>query len=159
VFGKGLLKGMAITGRRMVGPTKCDMYPYQKRELPKKSRIFLTMKATPDGKPLCQACMTCVNTCPDHVIALERDPEDRKCAVSFVVDSGRCTFCGMCEEACPFDALTFTQDFERATYDRGVLTYALIDEGTATAACVTVEPESEPEAPAEAPAEGGEDAG
>jgi formate hydrogenlyase subunit 6/NADH:ubiquinone oxidoreductase subunit I len=96
--------------------------------------------------------MTCQQTCPDHVIRIERDPEDRKKPVSFTVDSGRCTFCGMCEEACPFDVLVFTGDFERATYDKGTLTYGLIAQGRATEVCVVVA--DEPVRP-----EAGEDVG
>lgn len=150
MFGSGLLKGLRITGKRMVGPTKCDMYPYHRRTLPTKSRIFLAMRATPDGKPLCRACLTCQQNCPDHVIRIERDPDDRERAVSFTVDSGRCTFCGLCEENCPYDVLVFTQDFERATFDRDTLVYKLIDDGTATGACVTVEPTDEPAGEADA---------
>ncbi len=156
MFGQGLLKGLSVTGRRMLGKTECDMYPYRKRVLPPKSRIFLSMRATPDGKALCNACLTCQQGCPDNVIRIEQDPEDRKRAVSFRVNSGRCTFCGICEENCPRHALTFTQDFERATFDKGTLTYALIADGTATGACVIVE-RTEPEHPASA--EGGEDVG
>jgi len=33
-------------------------------------------------------------------------------------DTSRCMFCGMCEDACPVDALELTQDFEMATYTR-----------------------------------------
>ncbi len=35
-------------------------------------------------------------------------------------------------ENCPFGALYFTQDFERATYDRGELVYHLVENGRAT---------------------------
>lgn len=151
MFGQGLLKGLRVTGRRMVGKPQCDMYPYRKRTLPPKSRVFLSMHASADGTPACRACLSCMTTCPDHVISIERDPEDRKRALSFTVDSGRCTFCGLCEEGCTFGALTFTQDFERATFERGTLTYALIDDGAATAARVV-------DAPSDAPKEA-EDAG
>ncbi len=156
MFGEGLVKGLGVTGKRMIGRGVCDMYPYKRRVLPPKSRIFLSMRATPDGTPKCQSCLTCQQTCPDHVIRIERDPEDRKRALSFTVDSGRCTFCGMCEEACPYDALVFTQDFERATFEKGTLTYRLIDAGIATGSCVTA-PAEEQTVPASA--EGGRDAG
>lgn len=33
-------------------------------------------------------------------------------------DLSRCMFCGLCEDACPVDALELTQDFELATYTR-----------------------------------------
>lgn len=156
MFPQGLIKGLGVTGKKLVGKGVCEVYPYRPKHLPPKSRAFLSMRATPDGMPKCKACMTCQQTCPDHVIRIERDPEDRKRAVLFTVDSGRCTFCGMCEEACPFDALTFTGDFERATYDKDTLTYRLIDGGLATEVCVTVAAD---EVPADAATTGGEDVG
>lgn len=161
MFPQGLIKGLMITGKRQIGKGVCEMYPYREKKLPPKSRTFLSMKADPNGAPACRACMTCQQTCPDHVISIERDPEDRKRALSFTVDSGRCTFCGMCEEACPFDALHWTGNFERATYDKDSLTYQLIFDGLATEYCVTVEPAGEPaeETPAPGPGEGAEDAG
>jgi NADH-quinone oxidoreductase subunit I len=156
MFGQGLVKGLRITGKRMVGKGVCEMYPYRRKTLPAKSRIFLSMNALPDGTPACRACLTCQTTCPDHVIRIERDPEDRKKVTSFTVDSGRCTFCGMCEEGCTFGALVFTQDFERASFEKDSLTYALVKDGAATDACVIVEPAEEPEPAA---SEGGGDAG
>lgn len=161
MFPQGLLKGLGITGRRSIGKGVCEMYPYRPKTLAAKSRTFLSMKTDPSGVAACKACMTCQQTCPDHVISIERDPEDRKKALTFTVDSGRCTFCGMCEEACPFDALVWTQDFERATYERGTLTYRLIFDGLATEHCVTVQPAEAPAeiAPVASTGEGAEDAG
>lgn len=157
MFPQGLIKGLGVTGKRAVGRGVCEFYPYRPKVLPPKSRTFLTIRATPDGKPLCTACLSCQMGCPDHVLKVERDPEDRKRVVTFTVDSGRCTFCGICVENCPSAALMFTGDFERATYDKGTLTYALVDGGLATAVSVTVEP---PPADESAPAaEGGADAG
>jgi NADH-quinone oxidoreductase subunit I len=36
----------------------------------------------------------------------------------FTYDLSRCMFCGLCEDACPVDALELTQDFEIAHYSR-----------------------------------------
>jgi NADH-quinone oxidoreductase subunit I len=156
VFPEGLIKGLGVTGKRMIGKGVCEFYPQRPKTLPPKSRTFLTMRATPDGAPKCTACLTCQQGCPDHVIRIERDPEDRKRALGFTVDSGRCTFCGLCEENCPAGALVWTQDFERAAYDKGSLTYSLIADGHATDTCVIVEAE-EPE-PVAAAKGGGDDA-
>ena len=37
----------------------------------------------------------------------------------FTYDTSRCMFCGLCEDACPVDALELTQDFEMATLHPG----------------------------------------
>ena len=36
----------------------------------------------------------------------------------FDIDQGRCMYCGLCVEACPYDALHMGTDFEAATYRR-----------------------------------------
>jgi NADH-quinone oxidoreductase subunit I len=42
----------------------------------------------------------------------------RKELTNFTYDLSRCMFCGLCEDACPVDALELTQDFELASYSR-----------------------------------------
>ena len=37
--------------------------------------------------------------------------------------SRRCIFCGYCEIACPFDAITMGHDYEMADYDRSDLIF------------------------------------
>jgi NADH-quinone oxidoreductase subunit I len=43
----------------------------------------------------------------------------------------RCMFCGLCEDACPVDALELTQDFELASYTRqgGIWDRQMLEEG------------------------------
>jgi NADH-quinone oxidoreductase subunit I len=134
VFGSGLIKGLGITGKRLVAKPQCENYPFERElhPLPKASRIFLAMTVDESGAALCKACMTCVKGCPDNVIRIEKDPDDVKKALTFTVNCGRCTFCGLCVENCPFDALHWTQDFERATNVKADLIYKLIDDGAAT---------------------------
>ena len=39
----------------------------------------------------------------------------------FDIDTGRCMFCALCVEACPYDALFMGVNYERASYTRGGL--------------------------------------
>ncbi len=43
----------------------------------------------------------------------------------FDIDIGRCMFCGICVEACPFDALHMGSGFEKATEKREELVIAV----------------------------------
>jgi len=59
--------------------------------------------------------------CPENLIVVgaERNEQTRrKELTTFTYDLSRCMFCGLCEDACPVDALELTQDFELASYSR-----------------------------------------
>jgi NADH-quinone oxidoreductase subunit I len=132
IYGSGLAKGLGITLRRLLRGPVTELYPYEHKDPAPTSRTFLAMHPNEEGAPACRACMTCVQGCPDHVLRVTKDPDDNRKAVEFVVNSGRCTFCGLCVENCAYDALYFSQDYERATEDRGRLIYRLIEDGKLT---------------------------
>jgi NADH-quinone oxidoreductase subunit I len=53
------------------------------------------------------------------VVTSQRNEQTkRKDLTTFTYDTSRCMFCGLCEDACPVDALELTQDFELASYTR-----------------------------------------
>ena len=53
------------------------------------------------------------------MVTSERNEKTRrKELTTFTYDLSRCMFCGLCEDACPMDALELTQDFELASYNR-----------------------------------------
>ena len=53
-----------------------------------------------------------------QVLVVRNEATKRKELTTFTYDTSRCMFCGLCEDACPVDALELTQDFEMATYTR-----------------------------------------
>jgi formate hydrogenlyase subunit 6/NADH:ubiquinone oxidoreductase subunit I len=62
------------------------------------------------------------------VIGAENSPDERRSpgeryAARYEIDELRCIFCGMCEEACPTDAIVLTPRFEMADYRRGSFIY------------------------------------
>ena len=73
------------------------------------------------NETLCIGCNLCALACPENLIVVGtvRNPETKKKELTtFTYDTSRCMFCGLCEDACPVDALELTQDFELASYTR-----------------------------------------
>ncbi|MBN17920.1 MAG: hypothetical protein CL758_00320 [Chloroflexi bacterium] len=73
----------------------------------------------------CTGCASCAKYCPLGIIKIVTSPsgkavpEGQKYAIDvFDIDIGRCMFCGLCVEACPYDALHMGSGFEEGTYQR-----------------------------------------
>jgi len=114
VFGKGLLQGLGITFKRMVGPNITEFYPEEKPNLPTRVRSSMGLQ-----RDKCISCNMCAMACPNSVIKLtsEKDENNKKRLSSYHMDVGRCLFCGLCVEACPTKALTVTQEYENAVFE------------------------------------------
>jgi NADH-quinone oxidoreductase subunit I len=80
----------------------------------------------------CTSCMICVQECPTWCITLDSHQEQvsepgarrpRTVAVldRFTIDFGLCMYCGICVEACPFDALEWRPDVDYSSPTRAGL--------------------------------------
>ena len=76
----------------------------------------------------CTGCASCAKYCPLGIIKIVTSPsepamqEGDKYAIDvFDIDIGRCMFCGLCVEACPYDALHMGSGLEEGTYTRAEL--------------------------------------
>ncbi len=76
----------------------------------------------------CTGCASCAKYCPLGIIRIvthaggEAMQEGEKYAIDvFDIDIGRCMFCGLCVEACPYDAIHMGSGFEEGKYRRGEL--------------------------------------
>jgi NADH-quinone oxidoreductase subunit I len=76
----------------------------------------------------CTGCASCAKYCPLGIIEIVTDPngeamqDGQKYGIEvFDIDLGRCMFCGLCVEACPYDALHMGSGFEQGQYSRSNL--------------------------------------
>ena len=73
----------------------------------------------------CTGCASCAKYCPLGIIRIvthrsgDAMQEGENYALDvFDIDIGRCMFCGLCVEACPYDALHMGSGFEEGRYQR-----------------------------------------
>jgi NADH-quinone oxidoreductase subunit I len=123
VPGVGLAKGLAVTLRTMTRRSNTQQYPDVRPELPPRSRGVIALL-----EENCTVCMLCARECPDWCIYIDSHKEEvvvpgaararqRNVLDRFAIDFSLCMYCGICIEACPFDALYWTPEFEYAEYD------------------------------------------
>ena len=92
-------------------------YPEETRELRVENyRGVHRLNRDENGRVACVAWFMCSTACPAHCIHIEAGEspwDDReKYPVKFDLDELRCIYCGMCEEACPVDAIELTHHFD-----------------------------------------------
>ncbi len=118
-----LIKGLGVTFRNQ-DPKRVytEQYPLQRPAVAERYRGAPRLNVNPDTQEtMCIACDLCALACPEHLIVVgsERNEKTRRKELThFTYDLSRCMFCGLCEDACPTDALELTQDFELAHYSR-----------------------------------------
>jgi len=101
---KGLLRTRLHLGRQTIA------YPEGPARFPERFR----------GRPAlapercAEGCRACAEVCPTDAISGAG-------TAALALDTGACTFCGLCEEACPERAIAFTRDYRLAMRGRGEL--------------------------------------
>jgi NADH-quinone oxidoreductase chain I len=117
-YGIGIIKGMTVTIKHMFRHPTVNQYPKQRLNVSRRIRGNELIW----NRERCTGCATCAKTCPQGAIELvtAANAANNKYEVeTYRVDTGYCIQCGLCVEACPFDALFLGYSYERAKYRRG----------------------------------------
>ncbi len=124
--GLGMLKGLLVTFRHIFKPTTTVQYPEEVRPIPARARTNLVW-----FEERCTGCSTCAQACPDGCILVATSPaEGGALSVDrYEIDFRICMYCGLCTEACPYEAIQaggtwkdVTADFDSMYRDKESLT-------------------------------------
>ncbi len=129
-FGRGFLTGLKVTLANLTRRSVTAQYPDTMPALPPRSRGVIALM-----EENCTVCMLCARECPAWCITIDSHKEavpaaspggrerSRNVLDRFDIDFSLCMYCSICIEACPFDALFWSPEFEYAEYDIRDLTH------------------------------------
>jgi NADH-quinone oxidoreductase subunit I len=120
-------------------------YPNQKTKISSKFRAEHALRRYENGEERCIACKLCEAICPAQAIYIETDGYDDDKIINnlkydnktfkyeqnsiprqtskYNIDMTKCIFCGLCQEACPVDAIVEGPNIEYSAYTREELYY------------------------------------
>ncbi|MDD5571329.1 MAG: 4Fe-4S dicluster domain-containing protein [Bacteroidales bacterium] len=135
-----LVLGMMVTGKYFFSPWKIvtQQYPENRKKLVMYDRFRgeVIMPHNANNEHKCTGCGICEINCPNGTIEviskqiLLDDGKKKRALDKHIYRLGMCTFCALCVKTCPSDALTFSQEFEHAVFNRAQLNKILNKEGS-----------------------------
>ncbi len=121
IYGLQMAKGLLVTLKNLTKRPFTVQYPEER--LSQHSRFRGEEFVWYEER--CTGCASCAKYCPLGIIKIVTSPSetapqqgDKYRLEVFDIDIARCMFCGLCVEACPYDALFMGSGFEQGQYSR-----------------------------------------
>jgi NADH-quinone oxidoreductase subunit I len=135
MIGTGILKGMAVTAKNLVGSyfdkerLITVQYPEERTPLPENYRNFPFLVYDGDDPHAglrCVACQICEKECPPQCIYITKSKDKKPDYVGkpqfypavFDIDISVCMSCQICVEVCPFEAIKMDKVYELSRRER-----------------------------------------
>jgi NADH-quinone oxidoreductase subunit I len=135
-----LMQGMKVTGSYFFRPSTIvtQKYPENRKTLVMLERFKgeVVMPHNEKNEHKCTGCGICEISCPNGTIEIisrtitEDEGKKKKIIDKHIYRLGMCTFCALCVKNCPSKALTFSQKFEHAVFNRASLIKVLNQPGS-----------------------------
>ena len=130
--GKSLVSGMLVTFKAFMKPTVTVHYPRQKIDVTPNIRGRLKMLLDEETRShRCISCMRCARECPSSCIELKGEKQEGvkgKVLVKYTYNYTFCSLCGSCVDACPTDAIDFSNEYELASFSKADFHFDLLRE-------------------------------
>jgi NADH-quinone oxidoreductase chain I len=112
-YGFGIARGLMVTFKHIFKPPVTVNYPEEERQVPVRARTNLLW-----FEERCTGCSTCAQACPDGCILVQTSPrEDGTLNIDrYEIDFRICMYCGLCTEACPYQAIQAGGRYDDAVY-------------------------------------------
>jgi NADH-quinone oxidoreductase subunit I len=112
-YGMGIARGLLVTFKHIFHPPVTVNYPEEQRQVPVRARTNLLW-----FEERCTGCSTCAQACPDGCILVQTSPRaDGTLNIDrYEIDFRICMYCGLCTEACPYQAIQAGGRYDDAVY-------------------------------------------
>ncbi len=109
----GIARGLVVTFKHIFRPPITVSYPEETRQVPVRARTNLLW-----FEERCTGCSTCAQACPDGCILVQTSPREDGTAQHrpLRIDFRICMYCGLCTEACPYQAIQSGGRYDDAVY-------------------------------------------
>ena len=113
MYGLGIAKGLRVTLRNFFKQPVTVQFPEEVRYFPSRSRTNLLW-----FDERCTGCSTCAQACPDGCILVATEPrkDGSLTKARYEIDFRICMYCGLCTEACPYEAIQPGGPLDDAVY-------------------------------------------